>query len=112
MLTVAAVLCLISSIPYGLLGQPDMHITGNGSSAQQLKWFADQAADVLPSARAVTLPLWAYKLTMLAWALWLANALIGWLRWGFAAWTAGGYWRSTPKKPKAEAPPPAAPPQA
>jgi hypothetical protein len=31
---------------------------------------------------------------MLLWALWLANALIGWLRWGFEAWSRGGYWRS------------------
>ncbi len=23
----------------------------------------------------------------------LANALIGWLRWGFEAWSQGGYWR-------------------
>ena len=34
---------------------------------------------------------------MLAWALWLANALIGWLRDAFAAWTRGGYWRNAPK---------------
>ena len=32
---------------------------------------------------------------MLAWALWLANAVIGWLRYGFAAWTQDGYWRAT-----------------
>ena len=108
-LTVAALLCLIASIPFGLLGQPNMHITGNGSSAQQLKWFADQVAETLPSASAVSLPMWAYKLTMLAWALWLANALISWLRWGFAAWTKGGYWKSSPKKPKEPSPPPAQP---
>ena len=43
-------------------------------------------------------------LAMLLWALWLANALIGWLRWGFDAWSRGGYWR--PRKPRAEEPPP------
>jgi len=36
---------------------------------------------------------------MLAWALWLANALIGWLRWGFEAWMHGGYWRKRAAKP-------------
>ena len=98
LLTVLALFCLVASVPYGLLGQPDMHITGNGSSAQQLRWFADQAADALPVAGAVTLPRWVYQFSMLAWAMWLANALIGWLRWGFGAWTAGGYWRSAPPK--------------
>ena len=98
LLTLLALLCLVASIPFGLLGQPDMHIAGNGSSAFQLRWFADQVTQISPTASAVTLPLWAYKLTMLAWALWLANALIGWLRWGFAAWSAGGYWRNSPRK--------------
>jgi hypothetical protein len=36
---------------------------------------------------------------MLAWALWLANALIGWLQWAFHAWTNGGYWRKRAPKP-------------
>jgi hypothetical protein len=44
--------------------------------------------------------LWAYKAAMLVWALWLANSLIGWLRWGFHAWMSGGYWKSTPPSPK------------
>ena len=74
-----------------------MHVTGNGSSAQSLQWFADRSADALPQASAITLPMWVYKLLMLAWALWLANALIGWLRNGFAAWTKDGYWRTDAK---------------
>ena len=97
MLTAIALVCLVSAIPQGLLGQPDMHVTGNGSSAQSLQWFADRSADALPQASAVTLPMWVYKALMLAWALWLANALIGWLRDGFAAWTKDGYWRPATK---------------
>ena len=103
LLTMIALLCLISAIPQGLLGQPNMHVTGNGSSAQSLQWFADRSTDALPQASAVSLPLWVYKVLMLAWALWLANALIGWLRDGFAAWTKGGYWRQAPKKVVAQA---------
>ena len=99
LLTGVALLALASAIPQGLLGQPDMHVTGNGSSAQSLQWFADRSADALPQASAVSLPLWVYKVLMLAWALWLANALIGWLRSGFAAWTKDGYWRAAPPKP-------------
>ncbi|MEP6484857.1 MAG: hypothetical protein ABJB01_10430 [Rudaea sp.] len=92
-LTAIALLCLVSAIPQGLLGQPDMHVTGYGSSAHTLRWFVDRSADALPRASAVSVPLWVYKVLMLIWALWLANALIGWLRQAFAAWTKDGYWR-------------------
>jgi hypothetical protein len=111
-LTAIALLCLISAVPQGLLGQPDMRVTGNDSTAWSLQWFADQSRDALPHAGAFSLPLWTYKLAMLAWALWLANALIGWLRWGFDAWTRGGYWKPpVPKTVPAPAPPSAQSPQ-
>jgi hypothetical protein len=98
-LSIAALLCLVTAIPYGLLGEPDMQVVGNNSQAHALRWFTDfTASGELPSAGAITLPMWAYKLAMLAWALWLANALIGWLRSGFAACGNGGYWRAAPKR--------------
>jgi len=109
-LTVAALACLAGSIQQGLLGTPDMHVAGYGSSAHALRWFADRSADALPAATAVSAPLWVYRLAMLAWALWLAAALVGWLRRGFAAWTQGGYWRSVPKPAAAVVDVPAAPP--
>jgi hypothetical protein len=99
LLTAIALAVLVAAVPGGLLGQPDMHIAGMGSSALQLHWFADRSADALPQAGVFSLPLWTYKLAMLAWALWLANALIGWLRWGFEAWSHGGYWRRTRPQP-------------
>jgi hypothetical protein len=99
-ITVLALIILISAVPKGLLGLPDMHVIGNGSTAWALNWFADQARTSLPHAGVVSISLWYYKLAMLAWALWLANALIGWLRWVFDAWTKGGYWRKRePKRP-------------
>jgi hypothetical protein len=101
-LTVVALIALASAIPQGLLGQPDMHVTGNGSYAQYLQWFTDRSADALPQATAVSLPLWVYKVLMLAWALWLANAVIGWLRDGLAAWMRDGYWRAPLKPATAE----------
>jgi hypothetical protein len=110
LLTLVALLCLIAAIPQGLLGSPDMHVAGNGSTEHGLRWFADRSADALPGASAVSVPLWVYKIAMLAWAIWLANAVIGWLRDAFAAWTDGGYWRLHPKPvveiPHAAAPPP------
>ncbi|MGN2249093.1 hypothetical protein ACFWZ1_03325 [Frateuria sp. GZRe14] len=112
LLTALALGVLVAAVPGGLLGQPDMHVAGMGSSALQLHWFADRTTDALPRAGVLSLPLWTYKLAMLAWALWLANALIGWLRWGFDAWSRGGYWRRDkpkpampPQLPTAEVPP-------
>lgn len=109
LLTLAALVCLFDSIQHGLLGRPDMHVVGNGSTASDLRWFADRSADALPSASALSLPLWSYQLAMLAWALWLAAALVRWLREGFAAWTRGGYWRARPR-PVVDVPPIDAPP--
>jgi len=109
LLTAVALLCLVAAIPQGLLGSPDMHVAGNGSMAQSLRWFADRSADALPQAGAISVPLWVYKIAMLAWALWLASAVIGWLRYGFAAWTREGYWRRAPR-PVVDVPAQAAPP--
>jgi hypothetical protein len=105
LVTLIALGVLVSAVPSGLLGLPDMHVTGNDSSAWALRWFADQAKDAIPQAGVFSVSLWFYKIAMLAWALWLANALIGWLRWGFDAWTLGGYWRK--REPKKIVPPPA-----
>lgn len=109
--SVPVMFCLVGAVYAGLLGDPDMSVTGNGSYARALRWFADQAPALLPQAGALTLPLWLHKLAMLAWALWLASALVGWLRWAFAAWTRGGYWRNDPRVrvQKLPDPPPPAP---
>jgi hypothetical protein len=103
-ITLLALAVLVSVVPNGLLGVPDMHVAGNGSTAWALRWFADQARDTIPQAHVYSVPLGCYKVAMLAWALWLANALIGWLRWGFDAWTRGGYWRRSESRPAPSAP--------
>lgn len=109
-LTLVALVCLAAAIPQGLLGTPDMHVAGHGSVPQSLRWFADRSADALPEARAISVPLWVYKVAMLGWALWLANAVIGWLRYGFGAWTKDGYWRAVRRKPVVDVPAATAPP--
>ena len=106
LLTVLALAVLVAAVPKGLLGVPDMHVAGNGSDAWRLRWFADQSAGVLPADGVLSVSLWWYKLAMLAWALWLAFALIGWLQWAFGAWTHGGYWHQREPKPAAAPPPP------
>lgn len=108
-LTAVALLALVAAIPQALLSSPDMHILGNNSYGNSLHWFSDQTEGPLPSVYAVSLPLWVYKLAMLAWSLWLSFAVMRWLRWGWTCFTAGGLWRESPHKTRPVAPAPAAP---
>ena len=83
-----------------------MHIDNPTLGDGVLRWFADQSSDALPAAGVLSVPMWLYRAAMLAWALWLANAVLGWLRWGLRAWMDGGYWRPLRKaKASAEAAP-------
>ncbi len=92
-LTAVALLALLVSIRTGLLGLPEMQIEGNGSSGYLLRWYADRADATLPAAWVVSVPLLVYRLAMLAWALWLAQALLRWLRWGWDCFSHGELWR-------------------
>jgi hypothetical protein len=94
--TVAGLVVLFRAVEQGLLGQPDMQIAGNGSTAAVLRWTQDRVARALPTPLVVSLPLLVYRLAMLAWALWLATALLGWFRRGWGAFGTGGLWRPRP----------------
>lgn len=106
--TLVALILIGVTIEEGLLRAPDMQIAGNGSSATSLRWFADRAPGTLPTAWVLSVPILVYRLAMLAWALWLAIALLRWLRWGWGSFTSGGTWRRSPPKPP-KPPAPAAP---
>ncbi len=95
--TIIALAILVWAVSSGLLGNPDMHIVGNGSYAQLLNWFADRAPLELPTAWVMSVPLWVYRGLMLLWALWLAYALLQWLKWGWSCFTTNGYWRGEDK---------------
>lgn len=82
-LTLMTIVSLVSSIPMGLLAQPDMQIVGNGSSAYQLNWFQDRSLETLPQGWILSLPLWAYRCIMLIWSMWLASSLIKWIPWAW-----------------------------
>ncbi|WP_246264063.1 hypothetical protein [Aromatoleum toluvorans] len=92
--TLAAASALLSALRQGLLGYPDMLVTGNGSSAFSLRWYLDRLDGTTPSAEFFSIPVFAYRLMMLGWALWLAISLTGWVRWAWSCVSAGGtYWR-------------------
>lgn len=94
MLTVIALLSIVVSLQVGLLGTPDMSVAGNNSYGNSLNWFADRSESVLPTAYAFAVPMWSYKVLILAWALWLSFALLKWLPWAWESFSKHGFWRS------------------
>jgi hypothetical protein len=101
-LTVIALSLLIFAIEQGLLGYPDMIVAGNGSSAYNMNWYQDRATSTPDSAWVLTVPILVYRILMLAWALWLAFAVLRWLKWGWGCYTTHGLWRKTTKIIKKE----------
>ncbi|MBT8446871.1 MAG: hypothetical protein KJO38_06975, partial [Gammaproteobacteria bacterium] len=97
LLSLIALLWLVLSIPMGLLGSPDMHVVGNRSYGNELNWFQDRVAGLLPVAGVVSVPLWIYKVAILLWALWLSFALLRWLPWAWQCFSHGGIWRGRVK---------------
>jgi hypothetical protein len=92
-LTVVALAVLILAIQQGLIGLPEMHITGNGSSASQLLWYQDRTAEILPQVWVLSLPNYVYRIAMLLWALWVSLALLKWLQWGWQCFSTHGLWK-------------------
>ncbi|MCB1754367.1 MAG: hypothetical protein KDJ38_02525 [Gammaproteobacteria bacterium] len=103
LLTLGALGVLTTALQQGLLGWPEMQIAGNGSHAWELRWYQDRVDKVLPQPWVISLPLMAYRVLMLLWALWLAFSLIGWLRQGWQNFTVGGLWRESEKSKKKKA---------
>jgi len=81
------------SLPMGLLGSPDMHVVGNGSYDNVLRWFDDRSDSVIPPAYVLSLPIWIYKILILAWSLWLSLALLKWLPWVWDQFVADSIWK-------------------
>lgn len=100
LLTLAALAALFFAIQQGLLGHPDMQIGGNGSNGHSLRWYQDRSDSLLPTAWVITIPLLAYRISMLLWALWLAIALLRWLRWGWECFSESTLWKKAPPKKK------------
>ncbi|MGF1548317.1 MAG: hypothetical protein ACFCUG_13420 [Thiotrichales bacterium] len=107
-LTVAAIGTLFLAVHQGLLGDPEMHVAGNFSSPTQLNWYQDRSHGTLATPVVWSVSVWWYRLLMLAWALWLAFALLRWLRWGWECYSTHQLWRPW----RDRAPPVATPPTA
>lgn len=97
-LTIIALSLLFFAIQQGLLGSPSKQITGNQSTAFNLNWYQDRSSEQLPIAQVISLPIFVYRLLMLAWSLWLAVALLNWLKWGWSCFASGGLWKKQLKE--------------
>ncbi|MDT8335306.1 MAG: hypothetical protein RQ753_06390 [Desulfurivibrionaceae bacterium] len=96
-LTGLAIMALLVAISRGLLGHPDMKIVGNGSTPRLLRWYQDYSGNTLPRAWLLSVPLFWYRLAMLAWALWISFTLIKILRHGWQAFSEPVIWYPTGK---------------
>ncbi len=106
-LTIIVLPVLIGVVSQGLLGMPEMFVKGNGSYRGSLAWFEARVAGTLPQPRAVSVSIWFYRILMLFWALWLAAALLRWLKWGWEQFSRGGLWKARSRS-AAPVPPPLA----
>jgi len=92
-LTISSLGVLFSSVEQGLIGKPEMYILGNGSSDTFLKWYQDRSGNLLPEVSVFSLPIWIYRVIVLIWALWLAFALLRWLKWGWECFSTTTLWK-------------------
>jgi hypothetical protein len=74
---------LFHAVQAGLLVQPDMQVMGAGSHDGSLQWYVDSSGPDLPRPTLVSVPMWVYRVAMLAWSLWLARKLLRWAPWAF-----------------------------
>jgi hypothetical protein len=98
--TIIALALIYQGLKHGLLENPSMRVTGNGSYGTNLIWFQDRVAGAWPQAWCLTMANSVYHYIMLAWALWLAISIIRWLVWGWKSFSAKALWKSSPPRPK------------
>ena len=101
-LTILALGCFYAAVHTGLLVRPDMQVSGAGSYGSSLQWYIDRGSNELPQAAVLSVSIWFWRVLMLAWSLWLAFRLVGWVRWAWSAFSADGRWKSQPATPTLE----------
>jgi len=94
--TLSALMSLYQAVRNGLLGIPNMQISGNASSDFSLHWTLDRITEFMPQPYTFSLPIWVYHVLMLIWALWLAMSLLKWLRWGWQCFSDTTLWKTVP----------------
>jgi hypothetical protein len=98
-MTLLVVGAIIAAVQKGLLGSPNMLVSGNQSSTYLFNWYQDRWQEGYPQASVISMPLIVYRLLMLLWSLWLAFASVSWLRWGWKQYATDGVFRPWKRKP-------------
>lgn len=108
LLTVIALVILVVIVGEGLLGNPRMFIRGNNSMEHHLHWLQPRSGSELSQPTVISVSVWYYRMLMLGWALWLASALLKWLKWGWTQFSHGGFWKGLTEWPASlnRSPPP------
>ncbi|MCP4745842.1 MAG: hypothetical protein GY874_06820 [Desulfobacteraceae bacterium] len=91
--TAAALVCMYAAVKAGLVGQPEMQISGNDSYYLKLNWTQDRIMGQMPRPWVVSMPVMVFRGCMLVWSLWLASSLLNWLKWGWKCFGTDGFWR-------------------
>lgn len=94
LLTLVVGLIILGAIPFSLLGEPNMMLRG-GSRHGDLSWYLDRSSGAWPEVWVFSLPIEAYRVSMLIWALWLARSMVNWTPWAWACFSHEGVWRSS-----------------
>lgn len=79
-LSILATFVFYLIVKNGLLFDPPMLISGNGSSSHYFKWFFDYSEAALPQPYIISLPLWYWRGFSLVWSTWLVVSLLSWLK--------------------------------
>jgi hypothetical protein len=106
---VAAVATMLAAVRNGLLGRPSMMVQGNQSSDLMLRWFQDRSSGLSPQATLISVPLWVWRLAMLAWSVWISLTIVRIAKWVWVSSSAGGRWQKFNWRKVKPAPMPATP---
>ncbi len=84
---------LYAAVHVGLLFDPEMDIFTPGGGGHTLDWYVNRVGGTMPMPSVVSLPMWVWRVLMLAWALWLALRVIFWARWAWTCFSEGQLWK-------------------
>ncbi|MBU1668850.1 hypothetical protein KKC13_10575 [bacterium] len=100
LLTLIAISTIVGAVSVGLLGNPEMMITGNQSYGNFLNWYSDRITGAVPEPTVISVSIWYYRALMLIWSIWIALSLIKWLKWAWKVFIQGDMWSKRVKKEK------------
>lgn len=90
-LTIFVISGMISVVAKGLLLTPESFIAGYQSSFTSLFWYS-QEYSAQNSPWLLSVPIWLYRVLMMAWAVWLAFNMLDWLKSCWTAFSNEGFW--------------------